>query len=984
MRNYLMILFILIGFNFFAPISYAQWEVRPEIKWKVIHSEHFDVIYNAGQQDLGLLYAEKLEKAYFQLKEFFSEAPERLSVVINDKTDLTNGYATRIPYPHIMAYPVMPGPEDSLADTGDWAFELLAHEYTHILNFEPARGIMKPLRFIFGNIIAPNLLLPTWWKEGLAVQMETRLGKHGRLRSIYQDASIRAMVDDETFFTFDLAQVNEVMPSWPEGARPYLFGSLMWSEIIAEHGDKVIDEINQRQAGRVPYFVEQPARDYFGKNYVTQYGDALKQTSELALEQLKTLREVNPTPAVIAKDSYQYLSAPAVSPDGKKLAMITQDDSKNRSVKILSRDDLSQSFLDSKKADTIEKFDQNLAPPMQNDEPMSGSIQRVSWFPDSTRLIYDKINLVNRVESFSDLHVYNFETKKTENLTRGLRAREPAVSPDGKLVAFIKLSGGKTQLATLKLDAVKKTYHIVFSPALEERVSYPTFIDNHDIGFSYRNAIGEEHLYRYNAETNKVSEILSQFPDARFAKMTSEGLIFTSSRNGTHNVYLASKDLSTAHPITHTLTAYFMSDLDPSRKDLFATTMTSGGFKIATMQKEDWEKTPKDLPYIKPLMNDRYPAVTNDSEATNTAKGLVAKADISDYSPYHYLWPQYWIPFIVSSSSDTGLVIQAQTSGFDPLKKHSYTLLGSWDTLINKGSIVGSYLNQTTSLPFVIGAYHTSSYLGDVNNQIEDSSISAAVLPDMFWMSRYASLQVGVQHFERTTETPTGNASTKRMGPFAMLAYTNYTQAGAQISPESGLGVYLGAYDYVPYEDYLHTWQFLVGGEKYFSYFLPKHHALMVRAKGVYTVDRIPSVYGVSTDSLVYIPDNPLPEYIMRGYQRGQFYGRNLVNVNLEYRFPFWNIYGGSGTDPLFIRRISGALVGDGVAADGIFLNDQTGVAESISMKRSFWSAGLEARFETTVGYSFPVTLVLGFYQAFNGGAGPENVVGTALQISGL
>ncbi|QDK36665.1 hypothetical protein [Bdellovibrio sp. NC01] len=974
--------FALLILNLLSAPAQAQWEVRPEIKWKVIRTAHFEVIYNAEQQDLGLLYAEKLEKAYYQLRSYFSEAPERIPVVINDKTDLTNGYATRIPYPYIMTYPVLPGPEDSLADTGDWAFELLAHEYTHILNFEPAGGVMKPLRYIFGNVLAPNLLLPNWYKEGLAVNAETRLGHHGRLRSTYQDAAIRAMVDEKNFFTFDLAEINEMIPTWPEGMRPYLFGSLMWNQMIADQGEKVIDDLNQRHGRRVPYFVEGPAKDTFGHTYSTEYGTALSQVSELAYVQLKTLREVTPTPIAIAKNSYQYITAPAISPNGKHLAVIAEDDSNNRSVKLLSREDLQQSFLDSKSADTIEKFDQNFAPPLSNDEPMSGSIQRVSWFPDSKKLVYDKINLVNRVESFSDLHVYDLETKVTKNLGKGLRGREPAVSPDGFNVAFVKLEGGKTHLAILKLDKPEMTYEVLFSAPMQERVSYPTYVNDREIVFSWRDNKGNEYLHKYSFDTKKVEKILPDFPNARYARMTSEGLLFASNKNGANNLYLADSRLGSARPVSHTLTGLFMADIDPSRKDIFATVMTAQGYKVGSILKADWQQTPSELPKIEALLKDRLPSeVAHDEEANVAAKESVSKATIDDYSPYGYLWPQYWIPFVLTSSSETGLVLQAMTTGYDPLKKHSYSLLGSWDTRINKGSISGSYLNQTTSLPFVLAAYRRSSYLGDVNNEIDDTSYTGALLPDVFFFSRYTSLQIGYEYFSRSSET---SPTTKRMGPFTMLSYTNYTKSGAQIAPESGGGAYLGVYDYLAVEGYLQHWQYLIGGEKYFSNFLPKHNSIMVRAKGVYTPERIPSLYGVSTDSLVFVPDNPLPEYILRGYQRGQIYGRNMVNVNLEYRFPVVDIYNGSGTDPIFLRRISGALVSDGAATDGIFVNTDTGRAEQVNMKRWFWSAGIEARGEATIGYLLPVTLVVGVYNAFNAPSGNEVVLGSALQVSGF
>lgn len=971
---------LLTAFVFFSLSSHAQLEVPPELEWKTLTTPHFQIIFNARQQDLGLLYAEKLEKAYYELRSYFHSLPETTVVIINDKTDVTNGYATRIPYPHIMAYPVLPGPEESLADTGDWAFELLAHEYTHILNFEPANGVMKPLRSIFGNIIAPNILLPNWWKEGLAVEMETRLGNHGRLRSFYQDSTIRAMVDDGSFYSYDIAEANEMIPTWPEGMRPYLFGSLMWSQMLADKGSELAGTLNERHGGRVPYFIETPAREHIGKSYPNEYNRMMEDTVLRAQEQMKTLREATVTSPVIPKNSFTSVSAPAISPDGKHLAVVTEDDSNSRSVKMITRENDQQSFLDAKAADTVEKFNEAFEPSTQRDGPPTGSIQRISWFPDSQKIIYDKIDYTNRIERYSDLYTYDLKTKKTAPLTKSLRAREPSVSPQGDRVTFVKLEGGKTHLGLLKLGA-KPSDEVLFSGEIQQRISYPLFWDQDTILFSLRKVDGSEQLYRFTISSKNVQTIFTEYPNVRFAKKTSEGLLFTSSKNGVLNLYLADSDLKKARPVSHTLTAFFTGDIDPLRKEIYATHMTSQGLRVAAILPQDWQNTPSDLPEIKPLMADRYQkSAAKNEEALEAARAAMNQSKIEDYSPYGYLWPQYWLPFISGSSSETGVVITAQTSGFDPLKKHAYTLMGSWDTGLNRGSLEGTYLNQVTSLPIAAIGYKRSSYLGTTANELNDYGLAVAALPDMFWASRYANLQIGWQYLERSTPT----TETKRTGPFTMLNYANYSKSGAQISPESGGGAYLGAYNYIETDGYLSHSQFLAGGEIYFSSFLPRHNAVMLRVNGVYTPEKIASIYGVSTESLVFIPDSPLPQYILRGYKRGQLFGRNLVSVNAEYRFPIKNIYAGSGTDPLFLRRISGAVVADGAAADGLFVNDIEMVYEAVNMKRAFWSAGAELKLETTIGYVLPVSLVLGYYVAFNSPEGNEGTLGTTLQITGF
>lgn len=958
-------------------ISNAQLEVPPAIKWKTLRTPHFEVIFNAEQQDLGRMYAEKLELAYEMLQPYFSKKPDVTVVVINDKTDITNGYATRIPYPHIMAYPVLPGPEESLADIGDWAYELLVHEYTHILTFEPAGGVMQPLRSVFGTIIAPNLLLPSWWKEGVAVEMESRLSQHGRLRSIYQDATLRAMVDSQTLHLFDLAEVNEMIPTWPEGMRPYLFGSVMWNQMAQEHGVRIVDDLHHRHGRRVPYFVEQPAQELLKKSYVQQYNLALNELNERVEAQLKRLKEVPPTPHVLPKNNFHSVSAPAISPDGKHLALITEDYSASRSIKLITREKAQDSFLDATMTDTVERFNEAFEPATQQDGPLTGSIQRVSWFPDSERIIYDKIAYVNRIERYSDLHIYNLSSKKTKPLTVGLRAREPAVSANSEKVVFVKLEGGKTSLATLRMAAPKDSVEILFAAPLQERISYPFFWDEKTIIFSLRKANGQEHLYRISTDEKVPQQILKDYPSARFAKKVPQGLLFTSSKNGTHNLYIADQNLTGAKPISHTLTAFFAADLDVHRNDIFATMMTAQGHRVVTMFPQDWQKTPDHLPEIKPLYEERF-AESPTQEEVSKASSLVDSVELADYRAGGYLWPRYWIPFISGSSSETGVVLSAQTSGFDPLKKHSYSLLASWDTALNQGSIQGSYLNQVTTLPMMLTGYKQSSYLGDISNDITDYGVIAAALPNVFALSRYANLQLGWRYLERSTDS----SSVKRTGPTAYFSYTNYSQAGAQISPESGLGFYVGATHFIKQNDYLSHSQYLTGGEIYFSKFLPQHNSIMLRFNGFHTPERIPSLYGAATESLVFFPDSPAPQYILRGFKRGQIYGRNLATLNTEYRFPIKNIYAGSGTDPLFLRRLSGAFVVDGAAADGILLLENSSPGyQLIKMNHQYWSAGLEAKLETTLGYVFPVNIVIGYYTPLNSPDGNSGMINTTLQI---
>jgi hypothetical protein len=959
------------------PSQSLSLEVPPEWKFKIITTPHFDIIYNAEQQDLGELYAQQMERAFALLSPVFSDQPEKTLVIVNDKTDATNGYATRIPYPHIMTYPVLPGPQESLAESGNWALELLSHEYTHILTFEPAKGVFSLLRGVMGSIASPNILLPSWWKEGVAVETESLMGiKGGRLKSLYQDAVIRAMADDKSLFSYDIAQSNESIPRWPEGMRAYLFGSIFWSQAVEDYGKEVMNNLNQRHASRVPYFIETPARDLLKDSYEGFYNKAIEKTNELAQAQLKTLRSIPTTEIHSLPLDAKYASAPTISEDGKYLALITVDYKADRVMDIFIRDPETKMITKKLKVE-IKKEEEPLVPKNNEDGPPSGSIQKISWFHKSPKLIYDQLHFVNRTERYSDLRTYDVATGKTTKLTSALRAREPSLSPDDDKVVFVRLEGGRTRLGLYDIASDKA--EILFSPALQERISSPIFLNADTILFALRDAEAAEGLWTYSFKDKNVLPVLKAFEQARFPVLTKHGLMFTASNNGVHNLYLASADLKLAKPVTHVLTMVSTAALDPVSENLYVTYMSAMGPTVVMITKENWQKTPETLPQINGLFAARYKNPLTSISPTTPATAPASTFETRDYSPWGYMWPRYWIPYLWTSP-EGGLVVQAQTSGFDPLKKHSYSLLVDWNTYLQTFDWSASYLNNITNLPVQVVGAQTHSYLVTRDNLLKDTLASVSALPDIWNFSDKLSLGIGWRYLERTL---IGLNPTKRTGPFATLIYKNLGQGGDQFTPQEGGGAYLTAVDYIDGAGLMAHSQLQTGGVYYFSRFLPKLHALMIRGSVLYTPEEISPIYGTQSDSMDFSGDDLAAKYLARGYSTGQFLGRNMYNVNLEYRFPVKDIYAGKGTYAIFMRRLYGALVADGIATDG-YAYDANFKRSSVTASEVFWSYGLEAHLETTLGYEFPLNFVFGVYKGANEKYAPDSTVGLAIQFSGF
>ncbi|MBX3039403.1 MAG: hypothetical protein KF789_01690, partial [Bdellovibrionaceae bacterium] len=763
---------IILSVLVFFALSPFAWSAEFPAHWKfkTLHTPHFDIIVNAEQQDMGQFYAKKLEKAYALVTPLFTDVPERVTIVLADKTDLTNGYATRMPYPHMFFFPVQPGPQESIGETGDWALELAIHELTHILTFEAVSGVMEPLQSIFGSILSPNLLLPGWWKEGVAVQTETQLSHGGRLRSAYQDGVLRSLFTEGKVSRFDIATINERVPFWTEGMSAYLFGSVFWSEAVAEKGSDVIDQLHQSHGGRVPYAIGAPAMKYLGSGYQDFYKKAIQATETRVQKQMETLQAAPLTPGESLRIKTHYTQGGRISPNGDHLALISIDETDRRAIRIFRRAPGREDFVDPiEDLRFVNRREQDVLPAAP-DAPPSGSISRVSWFPDGSRLVFDKVDWVSRYESYSDLWIFDIEKEKSEQLTRGLRAREPFAAKDGKTLYYIQLEGSRSALA--KYDLETKTSTVLWKGRWQDRLSFPVELEDGSVVFSVRGEDGWEGLRRLRTGETSPEIILDDYKDARFPELSKDGLVFTSSQNGVHNLYLSSADFLAARPLTHVVGSAFSSGTDPKTGDVYATLMTGEGLQVRKIAKTDSQNLPQVLPAISPLFGDRYP------KSDRAAADPEVPVEISDYAPGSYLLPRYWIPFVSLSAVNNSLVIEASTAGFDPLKKHIYSLSAGWDSGVQEASYMASYQNNVLPHSLNFASYRTASYLVSIQDPLFNEGGSISITPDVFKISRYFNMNLGMNY----RKTSYGTANAERIGPSLLAQYADFGKSGTQIS----------------------------------------------------------------------------------------------------------------------------------------------------------------------------------------------------------
>jgi hypothetical protein len=467
--------------------------VDPGADWEILETAHFQIVFDSKHYPLALRYAYAAEQAFAATQPFFSYHPKKTVVVINDTTDLANGAATGLPYPMIIAFPVLPTPLESIDDYGNWESELMTHEYAHILQFEPATGLAKPLRSLFGTIVRPNMLLPRWYLEGQAVFLESRLSNFGRMRSQTAMAVPRALAEEGVLTNEDISRLNELsIPDGVDGLRPYILGSLVWSEVALRGGEDAIRLLNEDHSRRMPFFINAPPKRRLGMDYAQLLNEAYTRVMARAtvqLEQINKAGKYNSVP-LPEQDGLQYRS-PLISPDGKQLVFVSQAHNTDERVEWIERAEVTGSFSQMKRKVLFGGI----------------SINRASWLPDSSGLIFDKIDSIEYYYSFSDLYRYDFASKKVTRLTKKLRAREPVVSRDGTKITFVQVVPGGTRLA--QVDITGQNPVVIYEPAQPNlRLSSPEYFSDKEIIFAEKPLNGAEQLKVVNLETRQVKTVV--------------------------------------------------------------------------------------------------------------------------------------------------------------------------------------------------------------------------------------------------------------------------------------------------------------------------------------------------------------------------------------------------------------------------------------------------------------------------------------------
>jgi WD40-like Beta Propeller Repeat len=902
------------------PSALASGRYDPRLRFQTLATPRFDIHFHQGEESEARRLASIAEGVAATLDGLLGRASGRVQVILVDQTDLSNGWATPLPYNTIEIVAAAPAARSSLGNTDDWLRLVFTHEYTHIVHLSRGAGWIGGLRRAFGRmpLLYPNVFLPTWQIEGVAVHEESGLTGQGRVpasdfRAILDVAARASRVEP-------LDRVNGGLIAWPSGQGPYVYGAYFHEFLAKQYGEASLERLADATAGQLPYFGSLAFRKVFKRSLGDLWND---------FEAATRIDATTPASSVAVKrlthDGFTVF-APRFAPNGH-LYYSTVNPHGFPSIRA----------LDPAGSQSRKVANRYLGSGMG----VSGSL-----------LVFDQLEVVNNVGLQSDLYGVTADTGTVRRLTRGARAGDPDIAPDGQTLVFTIQHADRRDLARMTVSADRHSRATIETLISEPHVYFASPRWSPD-GRWIAAERGRGEIVLIDPIAKRIVQTLAVAPTGRAVTpswMADGALLFSSDRDGAFRIYRTDPRTGQTLRLDGTGPDARAPEVSPDGKTLVFVGYTVDGYDLFSVALESVRWTLIDVRFSAP----RFP--------TSVTGGPMPEVLPHAYSPWRTIWPRFWTP-IVDFDADEWIV-GAATGGHDALGRHAYALQAGWATSRGRPDIQGIYVyDRWWPTVFVSYSDDTDPWRdGDVRTHEGNAGV---VLP--FRHVRWSQSILGAMHASQDVFTcstgcgPDGRIEATRRAVRTGWSLNASRSYGYSISAEDGWMATVttelsrkavgadgdGGASTVDVRGYLPV--------------LPQHGVIAARfaaarSWGDRGVRRLFSASGNGPQPGGFTFGSDAIG-LVRGVENGEIAGTRAAVVNVDYRVPLMRLEHGAGTLPLFARTLHGAVFADaGHAWESTFRRRDVQV-----------SLGAELSLDAVIGYSLPLTITTGAAWASDG-----------------
>ena len=900
----------------------AAWAASfpPELRFRSVSTDRVTVHFHQGLEAMARRAAALATEILERHEARYGVHVGRVNLVLADVDDDPNGFASPLPYPLVHLRAVAPDGSEDFGNYDDWLRLVLTHELLHIVHLDEARGVMRVGRKVLGRapFLFPNASTPTWMVEGLATYEETQGTAFGRGRNPDVRMVLRMAALEEDFLREDGAVAG--LDRWPGGQGAYFFGEAFLADLAARAGPTVLPDLARVHSGRVlPFLDEYTARKVTGSTFHalwTEWRLSMRAAFDQEAEVIRA-RGITSSRALTSRGVRQ--SGPRFSPDGRWIAFTDRDLTHFRSIHVVRREGGGEREVVKRNGGSS-----------------------LAWTPDGQALVYEEPENFRLFRVRSDLRVFDLRTRKARWITRGVRARDPDVAPDGRTIVFVRQEGDRSDLAVVSLDG-SGLRDLTRSEA-DTQWSAPRWSPTGDALVASRWLPGGAlDIVRVDPTSGAAAPLtLDRAKDVEPA-WTPDGtqVIFRSDRDGVSNLYAVRVADGALFRITNVLGGAFTPDVAGDGREITFASYSARGYDIAVMAFEPATLAPAD-PFVDP-----YPAAP--------AEPPPVSGPDRPYRPASLVLPRFWTPYLDRTSRETR--IGAVTGGTDALFRHAWVADAHYGTGTDRAGGRLFYQYDRFWPTFTVAAEDksdlaTKGFTHEREVTVRATlplhrSLRAAHSVSLAWRRRRETLE----DTDKPDRVDLGgieaawSISTAKLFPFSISPVEGYRLRVAYLKEAPGLGseVSLGK---------------VVADGRVYSRLWRDNDALALHLAGGFTVGqaRFEKSFAVGG-----FPDGVLFDVIgtnhavLRGYADDAFVGRRFADANVEYRFPIAHPQRGYRLLPVFVRHLHGTLFADaGNAWSGVFRWGDLKTA-----------AGGALGADLTLGHALPLTVSVGLARGF-------------------
>ncbi len=894
------------------------------LDWKQIETDHFVIIYDEHLREAALHVAGIAEPIHQDVTEFLRHTPgSKTYIVLTDHVDYSNGYASPLPQNTIVLYLREPGAGGPFFALGapDWLSLVLTHEYTHIVHIDMADGLWGLIRKVFGRVSFPNISLPMWMIEGLAVYTETKW-QNGRGHQPEYEMMIRTAIVEGHFKRLDqMAAIG--LRTWPMGTVYYLYGYFFYQFLAETYGEETLVKMNRLNSKKLPIF----GGDIFEKTYddkdvKTLWKEWREAMRERYNEQLEAIRAEPVTESTPLSATGYYTTSPLFSPDGRYVYYVE-----------MGRENY---------APTLVLYDLTSRERLHLTEGISGAF---TLSADGRTIYFSKIDVYQTFFEYSDLYELDVSSREVRRLTRGRRAADPAISPDGNTLVFTTTEAGMMSLMRMNLET--GTVTPIFEPDDHTQFAHPVFSsDGTRIAVQIWKKGGYQDVYVMNRDGSGLTALT--FDRATDSSPVwgpkDEYIFFGSDRTGIPNIFACELDTKTLYQMTNVLTGAFNPSVNQDGTKLVFEHYSSRGMDIHLTDLnleagKDWN-----IP-LPPLKGGMTPGGQTAQKILPQAPkspleggqgGVPIDENERKYSPFPSVLPAFWLPSW--EVDEEGYKLGIMTSGQDVLRQHRYLLYGEYGIENERMGWIAQYTNEQFYPTITLFGSDRADVAPDTFRDADDEEV------DYWQREQMGGIEIGVPlYVSRNTELslttgyrykqlesleedvsgwqPVPDEGTLS-GISAGLRLQHLKSSIYAISPEAGI---TSEVTYRHDDEELgsdFTLDTVVGDSRlYLSNPAFSHHVLAFRAVGGMS-DGDTLSQGIFRLGGTWIESRMASlneqSFFLRGYEDDAFYGNRFALGSVEYRFPFWYPQRGIGNGWFFFDSLVGVVFYDiGNAWDG-------------------------------------------------------------------